>query len=58
MRILIIPMAALAETRGPVSRCQAMAHGFWDAGVDVATCMAKDMNYKAMDEIPTVRSFN
>ena len=45
-------MAAMAETHGPVSRCQVLAYGFKEAGFDVATCMAKDMNYREMDEIP------
>ena len=52
MKIMIVPMAAMAETHGPVSRCQALAYGFKEAGYDVATCMAKDMNYREMDEIP------
>ena len=45
-------MAAMAETHGPVSRCRVLAYGFKKAGFDVATCMAKDMNYRDMDEIP------
>ena len=44
-------MAALAETHGPVSRCRAMADGFMNAGFDVATCMAQDMNYREIDGI-------
>ena len=51
MRILIVPMAALAETHGPVARCQTMAYGFMNAGLDVATCMAQDMNYRVMNGI-------
>ena len=50
--ILIVPMAALAETHGPVSRCRSMAYGFMDAGLDVATCMAQDMNYRVMNGVP------
>lgn len=52
MKIMIVPMAAMAETHGPVSRCRVLAYGFKEAGFDVATCMAKDMNYRDMDEIP------
>lgn len=52
MKIMIVPMAAMAETHGPVSRCRVLAYGFKKAGFDVATCMAKDMNYRDMDEIP------
>ena len=46
MRILIVPMAAMAETSGPTGRCKLLAEGFKDAGIEAATCMAKDMNYK------------
>ena len=51
MKILIVPMAALAETHGPVSRCRALAYGFMNAGLEVATCMAQDVNYRVMDGI-------
>ena len=33
MKILIVPMAAMAETSGPSSRCAALAKGFADASV-------------------------
>lgn len=46
MKIMIVPMAAMAETHGPVSRCRVFTYGFKEAGFDVATCMAKDMNYR------------
>ena len=48
---MIVPMAAMAETNGPASRCRILANGFRDAGVEVVTCMAEDVNYKAMDGI-------
>ena len=52
MKILIVPMAAMAETSGPSSRCRLLAEGFCRAGFDVATCMAKDVNYKLINGIP------
>ena len=52
MKILIAPMAAMAETSGPSSRCRLLAEGFRREGFDVATCMAKDVNYKLIDGIP------
>lgn len=51
MKVLIVPMAAMAETAGPSLRCHLLAEGFIDAGFEVATCMAEDMNYKAMEGI-------
>ena len=52
MKILIVPMAALAETNGPASRCRALALGFKNAGFEAATCMAKDVNYKVIEDVP------
>ena len=51
MRILVSPMAAMAETSGPSSRVKALVEGFRDAGVEVATCMAEDVNYKKIDGV-------
>lgn len=52
MKILIVPMAALAETHGPSSRCGLLAKGFRDAGTEVATCMAEDVNFRSMEGVP------
>lgn len=52
MKILIVPMAAMAETSGPSSRCAALAKGFADAGTETATCMAEDCNFRKLDGIP------
>ena len=51
MRVLLIPMAAMAETSGPSSRCRILAEGFREAGIETAACRAKDVNYKAIDGI-------
>ena len=45
MKILIVPMSAMAETAGPISRCRLMAEKLKRADVEVATCIAKDINY-------------
>lgn len=46
LKVLLIPMAAMAETSGPSGRCRVLAEGFGKAGFEVATCRAKDVNYK------------
>lgn len=51
MKILIVPMAAAAETSGPVGRCALIARGLADAGIEVATCMAEDVNFRRLDGI-------
>lgn len=54
MRILLAPMAALAETAGPASRVRLLAEGFREAEIEVATCAAEDVNFR---EIEGVRNF-
>ncbi len=51
MRALLVPMAAMAETSGPSGRCRILAEGFGNAGIETATCMANDVNYKEIDGI-------
>lgn len=51
MRALIVSMAAMAETGGPVSRSVALAMYLKDKGIEVATCIAEDVNYKKIDGI-------
>lgn len=50
-RILIIPMSAMAETSGPSTRCRLLAEGFKNAGLNVAACMAEDVNFKSIDGV-------
>jgi len=45
-KILIVPMSAIAETSGPVTRCIRLTHIFKEAGCEVATCMAEDINFR------------
>ena len=51
MRILIIPLAALAPTRGSQKRVELLIEGFKEAGFEVATCAARDLNYREKDNI-------
>lgn len=51
MKILIVPMAAMAETSGPSSRCRLLAEGFSKAGFNVATCCAEDVNFRPVEGI-------
>lgn len=51
MRILLSPMSAIAETAGPVSRCRRITEALAKAGAEVATCMAEDVNFKAVEGI-------
>ena len=46
MRILIVPMAAMAETAGSYSRTVLLAEGLRKSGIEVATCAAKDFNFR------------
>ncbi len=55
MRVLIVPMAAMAETSGPFSRCRLIAKGLKAANMDIATCIAEDVNYKVIDGIKNYR---
>jgi uncharacterized protein (TIGR00661 family) len=46
MKVLIAPMAAIAETSGPFSRAKALAIGLLQKGQTPAFCAAKDINYQ------------
>lgn len=46
MRILVIPMSAMAETAGSASRARRLVAALQKAQVEVATCAAEDMNYR------------
>lgn len=51
MRILIIPLPALAPTLGSQERVRQLIAGFREAGFEVATCAAEDLNFKKQDNI-------
>lgn len=46
MRMLIVPMAAMAETAGSYSRTALLAEGLRKSGIEVATCAANDFNFR------------
>ena len=52
LKALIVPMAAMAETSGPSSRCRSIAEGFRKADIITAVCMARDVNFRDIDGIP------
>lgn len=51
MRILMVPLAALASTMGSQNRVKQLMESFIEAGFEVATCAAKDLNYKEQEGI-------
>ncbi|MBQ2962402.1 nucleotide disphospho-sugar-binding domain-containing protein [Methanobrevibacter sp.] len=51
MRVLVGSMSAMAETAGPSGRARLLVEHFRDAGIEVATCMAEDVNYKPIDGV-------
>ena len=51
MRLLIVPLAAMAETSGTFSRCRLLAESAAAAGIDAATCIAEDVNYSEINGI-------
>ena len=51
MRVLIAPMAAMAETSGPFSRAKALALGLLQSGNTPALCAAKEINYQPIEGV-------
>ena len=51
MKVLIAPMAAIAETSGPFSRAKALAIGLLQKGHTPAFCAAKDINYQQVEGV-------
>ncbi|MGX8774326.1 MAG: glycosyltransferase [Bacillota bacterium] len=50
-KVLIVSMACMAETGGPSGRCRILAEGFREAGIEVATCMAEDVNFRKIEGV-------
>ena len=48
-RILLVPMAAMAETAGSFARVRQLAKALLAAGHEVAVCCARDVNYSAIE---------
>lgn len=55
MRVLIVPMAAMAETAGPFRRTVLLAQALTHAGIEAATCCAEDVNYRPIEGIKHYR---
>lgn len=51
MRVLIVPMPAMAETAGTYSRTAILAKDLKTANIDVAICSAQDINYRSINGI-------
>lgn len=51
MKVLIVPMSAMAETAGSFGRATILANKLKESGIDVALCAAEDMNYKKNEGI-------
>lgn len=51
MKVLIAPMAAMAETSGPFSRAAALCHKLIERGHEVALCAAEDVNYRSIENV-------
>lgn len=51
MKVLVAPMAAVAETSGPFSRSAALCRGLLEAGHEAALCAAVDVNYRKIDRV-------
>ena len=51
MKVLISSMAAMAETAGPSARARLLVEHLRDAGIEVATCIGEDVNYKPIEGV-------
>ncbi|WP_238918646.1 nucleotide disphospho-sugar-binding domain-containing protein [Clostridium sp. YIM B02555] len=51
MRVLIAPMSAMVETKGPFSRTVLLADKFIKRGHEVALCAAEDPNYHSIENV-------
>ena len=51
MRILMIPLPAIAKTEGSNKRVGELCDGFLKHGFEVATCAALDNNFKVIDNV-------
>ena len=51
MKVLVSSMAAMAETAGPSGRAKLLVEHFKNEGIEIATCMAEDLNFKSIDGV-------
>ncbi len=52
MKVLVAPMAAMAETGGPFGRARALAKELLRRGHAVALCAAEEINYRKVEGVP------
>ena len=51
MRVLVVPMSAMAETAGSFSRMVLLTDALKEANIDTAVCLAQDVNYRPIDAV-------
>ncbi|MDU1005647.1 glycosyltransferase [Clostridium butyricum] len=51
MRVLILPMSAMAETNGTFSRVITLSHKLLERNHEVALCAAEDINYRSIENV-------
>lgn len=51
MKVLVVPMSAMAETAGSFSRTVLLVNALKEANIDTAVCLAHDVNYKPIDGV-------
>ncbi|MBD7911453.1 glycosyltransferase [Clostridium cibarium] len=51
MRVLLAPMSAMTETKGPFSRIVLLANEFIKRGHKVALCAPEDINYHSIENV-------
>lgn len=51
MRVLLSPMSAMARTAGPLARVKTLAQELEKADIEIALCVAHDLNYSEIDGV-------
>lgn len=51
MKVLVVPMSAMAETAGSFSRVVLLTDALKEANIDTAVCLAQDVNYRPIDAV-------
>lgn len=51
MKVLVVPMSAMAETAGSFSRTVLLVNALKEAKIDTAVCLAHDVNYKPINGV-------
>ena len=51
MKVLVVPMSAMAETAGSFSRTVLLVNTLKEANIDTAVCLAHDVNYKPINGV-------